>query len=175
MSSITVVVDGVAVEGSFGFDVASRTAVFTPAAPLPYGAKVTVSIAAGGAGTSSDFQCSSHTFVFTTIESPAAITVFFEDSSKQGHLIVSPRVNLQGLGALGRLATTATAALLPAAEGASATASTLELILPSGAVVQLASDEAVGDLKDNDRVRVTFASTGPKVGEKRPLEPDSSN
>jgi len=175
VNSITVDVDGAEVEGSFGFDVASRTAVFTPATPLPYGAKVTVNIAAGGAGTNSDFQCSSHTFVFATIELPEAITVFFEDSSNQGHLIVSPRVILQGLGALGRLTTTATAALLPAAEGASATVSTLELILPSGAVVQLASDEAVGDLKDNDRVRATFARTALKVGEKRPLEPDSSN
>ena len=42
----------------------------------------------------------------------------------------------------------------------------LELIMNSGAIVPLITNEAVADLKDNDRVRVTF-DCDMRVGSKR--------
>ena len=138
------------IPGSFVFDALTRTAVFTPSRPLPFGALLEVSITAGYDG-SDQGECSSYSFWFRTIAAPPTLSLRLERWSAQGHFVAAANFNAHGPGSLHRLMDASVAALQPGSHVTS-----LELVMPSGAVVPLTSDAGVGDLKSNDHIRVTL-------------------
>ena len=149
------------IPGAFGFDIATRTAVFTPKSAFPYGAEVLVKISAGD---KAHMGCTYHQFTFKTINAPRTTHLRLERWSALGDFVAAPNCKTNERGALHRLMTTSLELLLPGQPDRAVLS--LELIMNSGAIVLLITNEAVADLKDNDRVRVTF-DCDMRVGSKR--------
>ena len=149
------------IPGAFGFDIATRTAVFTPKSAFPYGAEVLVKISAGD---DASVQSSSHQFTFKTLNAPRTTDLRLERWSAQGVFVDATNCKTNERGALYRLMITSREFLLPGQPDRAVVS--LELIMNSGAIVPLITNEAVADLKDNDRVRVTF-DCDMRVGSKR--------
>jgi hypothetical protein len=142
------------VAGTFAFDAATRTGVFTPTAPLPHNATVDITVTAGAEG-GRDMQCTSHSFSIRTLAAPVPINLRLERWSAQGQIVPASQFIAHGPGSLHRLMNTSLALGLLAGKTSSLVVS-LQLVMPTGAVVPLTTDAAVGDLKDNDLVRVKF-------------------
>jgi len=142
------------VAGTFAFAAATRTGVFTPTAPLPHNATVDITVKAGGEG-GRDMECTSHSFSIRTLAAPVPINLRLERWSAQGQIVPASQFIAHGPGSLHRLMNTSLALGLLAGKTSSLVVS-LQLVMPTGAVVPLTTDAAVGDLKDNDLVRVKF-------------------
>ena len=100
-------------------------------------------------------QCTSHSFSIQTLAAPAPINLRLERWSAQGQIVPAGQFLAHGPGSLHRLMNTSLALGLLAGKASSLVVS-LQLVMPTGAVVPLTTDAAVGDLKDNDLVRVKF-------------------
>ena len=164
------------VAGAFAYDEPSRTGVFTPTHPLPFNSLIEVSVIAGNSLLDQFSYCSSASFSFKTIAAPPTLSLRLERWSAQGHFVAAANFKSYGPGSLHRLMNASLAALAPDNPDASVTS--LELVMPSGAVVPLTSDVGVGDLNNDDHIRVTLdcdvrESAAAKRKRQRAVRPES--